>query len=278
MSSTKPIGVWREGRVASADPIDPGLLVGLGVFETMLVENGRVAGSHHHIARLQRGAQTLGLPRPDEHHAYQAIEALVKLGERHRFARLRLTWTPGAKATGELLATLGSYQPVDHVALWVSPYVRNERSPLVGVKATAYAENILALSHARDHGADEAVFGNSQNQLCEGATSNIFIEHQGQLLTPPLASGCLPGITRQLCLEWGRAQGLDIRVQPIPLSVMNDTAHVALTSALKGVLPAISIDERPLKPGPLTQKLAKIYATQRQKLLRSSNELRPPAQ
>lgn len=277
MSSSKPIGVWRDGSVASAEAIDPGLLVGLGVFETMLVENGRVAGPHHHIARLQRGAQTLQLPRPDEHRAYQAIEALIKLGEDYPFARLRLTWTPGAKGTGELLATLGTYQPVDRVALWVSPYVRNERSPIAGVKATAYAENILALSHARDRGADEAVFGNSQNHLCEGATSNIFIEHQGQLLTPPLASGCLPGITRQLCLEWGKAHGLDIRVQPIPLSVMNDTDHVALTSALKGVVSATSIDGRALKPGPLTQKLAQIYATQRAKLLRNHKELCPSA-
>src|SRR5690606_36162816 len=82
------------------------------------------------------------------------------------------------------------------------PWTRNERGALTGLKTTSYAENVRALAYAAERGCSEAIFGNTVGDLCEGTGSNIFVVVDGRLLTPPLSSGCLAGITRALVLEW----------------------------------------------------------------------------
>ena len=102
------------------------------------------------------------------------------------------------------------------------PWTRNERSATAGLKTTSYAENVVALAHAKERGGIEAVFANTRGELCEGTGTNVFVVVDGELLTPPLESGCLAGITRELTLEWCRAEGLAVREQALPLSVLAD--------------------------------------------------------
>src|SRR4029078_9248441 len=78
---------------------------------------------------------------------------------------------------------------------------RNERCPLAVLKTTSYAENVIALAYAAERGASEAVFGNLAGNLCEGTGTNVFVAVGGRLVTPPLAAGCLAGVTRALVLE-----------------------------------------------------------------------------
>ena len=82
------------------------------------------------------------------------------------------------------------------------PWPRNERGALAGLKTTSYAENVVALHHAKGRGATEAVFANLAGHVCEGTGSNVFYVVDGELRTPTLASGCLSGVTRALLLEW----------------------------------------------------------------------------
>lgn len=256
------LAVWRDGR-AGPEAIDPGLLVGTGVFETLMMISGKTFALARHQRRLAAGAQRLGLPAPPPERIEEAVSAMERAGAGHDHARIRLTWTPGPGGQGSLLATAAPYEPLTSVAVHLSEFRRNEHSAITGVKCTSYAENLLALARAREHGADEALLANTNGDLCEGATSNVFIETGGELLTPPLSAGCLPGITRELCLEWGRAHGLPIRETPLPFSVMNTTEHAALTSALKGVVPVRAIGARPMETGPLTRRLADIYLRRR---------------
>ena len=86
------------------------------------------------------------------------------------------------------------------------PWVRNERSAVAGVKTTSYAENVVALAHAHARGASEALFLNTQGRVCEGTGSNVFAVVDGAILTPPLSSGCLAGVTRDLVIEWCGAE------------------------------------------------------------------------
>ena len=76
------------------------------------------------------------------------------------------------------------------------PFRRNEFSAVAGLKTTSYAENALALAKAEELDADEAIFANTAGMLCEGTGSNVFVVLDGEVLTPPLSSGCLAGITR----------------------------------------------------------------------------------
>lgn len=254
--ASRPIAVWRGGVAGAAGPADPGLLSGMGVFETLIVINGAAFALTRHTRRLREGAARMRLPVPDPDRVRAATRALEAQCRGVGFARLRLTWTPGPSGAGSLLGTVSPLSPRPDVSVQLSPYRRNEHSAITGVKSTSYAENLLALQHAQSLGAEEAILANTRGDLCEGATSNIFIERGGELLTPTLASGCLPGVTRELALEWGRGAGIPVREVELPFSVMNATEHAALSSALKGVVAVAAIDGRPLRTGPLTRELA----------------------
>lgn len=260
-----PLAVWRDGALAPASPVDPGLLIGLGVFETLPVLSGRAFAVRRHLARLRAGARQCGLPVPEEELLHAAITGLERADgvPGLRSGRLRLTWTPGPAGEGALLATVGPTLPARPARVLLTRFRRNESSPLTGVKSTSYAENILALREAQRRGFTEAVFANTRGELCEGATSNVFIETDGEILTPELTSGCLPGITRELIIEWGRDAGLPIREATLPFSVMNTTRHAALTSSLKAMVPVTHVGERALETGPLTRQLADLFRQRR---------------
>ena len=139
----------------------------------------------------------------------------------------------------------------------MAPWPRNERSATAGLKTISYADNVVALAHARARGAGEAVFPNSAGRLCEGTGTNIFVAIGGRLLTPPLSSGCLAGVTRELLLEAGVAGEEDLEA-----SALARADEAFLTSSTREVHPIRLVDGRPLPrcPGPLTQRAADAFA------------------
>ena len=136
------------------------------------------------------------------------------------FGRLRYSVTGGIGPLGSdrhdaslTYIVVAAPQPLPPASgkLTVVPWTRNERSAVVGLKTTSYAENVVALARAKEQGAIEAVFGNTRGELCECTGSNVFVVVDGVVLTPPAESGLLLGITRELTIEWGRAAGIEIR-------------------------------------------------------------------
>ena len=128
---------------------------------------------------------------------------------------------------------------------------------MAGLKTTSYAENVVALAHATERGAGEALFANLAGNLCEGTGSNIFVGLGGRLVTPPLSSGCLAGITRELVLETTDAVEADV--------TMDDFAHADeafLTSSTRDVQPISTVDGRALPecPGPLSMAATDAFA------------------
>ncbi|MBI2709516.1 MAG: aminotransferase class IV family protein [Actinobacteria bacterium] len=210
--------VWLHGEVldatgASVPVLDHGLTVGDGVFETLKVVRGGAFALGRHLARLRRSASALGLDVPLSDDSFRAAAGeliCAAAPEVRRAGKLRITVTAGpgplgsarddAPATVVLaVAPLDPWPPTCDVV--VVPWTRNERSALAGVKSTSYAENVVALRHARSAGAGEALFRNTAGALCEGTGSNVFLVRHGALLTPSLATGCLAGITRELLVE-----------------------------------------------------------------------------
>jgi branched-chain amino acid aminotransferase len=137
------------------------------------------------------------------------------------------------------------------------PWVRNERSPVAGLKTTSYAENVVALAYAKQRGASEALFANTQGQLCEGTGSNVFVVVEGRVLTPTLASGCLAGVTRALLMEW-----CDVVEFDLPVDVLISADEVFLTSSTRDVQPVHRVDDRVLSgaPGRVTARCAEEFA------------------
>ena len=139
----------------------------------------------------------------------------------------------------------------------VVPWVRNERAATAGLKTTSYADNVVALAHAKAAGANEAIFANTLGQLCEGTGTNVFVVLDGELHTPPLESGCLAGITRALVAEWSGARETDL-----PLDALERAEEVFITSSLRDVQAVNRVDDRELPgaPGPVTREAMKLFA------------------
>lgn len=164
-----------------------------------------------------------------------------------------------AQATYVVAAGPLSPYPPSYV-LHVVPWVRNERAATAGLKTTSYAENVIAYAAAKRAGAGEAIFGNTRGELCEGTGSNIFVVIDGLIRTPPLSSGALSGVTRELLLEWATQDGLTILEEDLPLSVLQTADEVFITSTTRAVMPVHRIDGREIPIGPVTRRAAQLFA------------------
>ncbi|MET9857251.1 aminodeoxychorismate lyase [Streptomyces sp. NPDC006450] len=261
--------IWLDGALRDADEakvsvFDHGLTVGDGVFETLKAERGTTFALTRHLERLTRSARGLGLPDPDLDEVRRACAAVLEANPLP-LGRLRVTYTGGVSPLGSdrgeagptlIVALAGTTRRPDTTAVVTVPWVRNERSAVVGLKTTSYAENVVALAAAHRADASEALFANTVGRLCEGTGSNVFVVLDGQLHTPPVASGCLAGITRALVAEWCGAKETDL-----PFEALEQAEEVFLTSSLRDVQAVVRIDGRELgsAPGPVTAEAMRIF-------------------
>ena len=261
--------VWVNGELRGPDEpavsaLDHGLMVGDGVFETLKVVDGVPFALTRHLRRLGSSALGLGLPAPDPDTVRTACAAAIAAHPRGDLLRLRITSTSGA---GPLGSDRGDARPTLTVAVaagtqWppgaavaVAPWPRNERGPLVGLKTTSYAENVVALAWAKQRDADEALLLTTTGELCEGTGSNVFVVVDDQVLTPRLESGCLAGITRDLVLEWS-----DARQARLDGDVLSAASEVFLTSSTRDVQPVTLVDGRPIPAGQRTRAIQATFA------------------
>ncbi|WP_162599982.1 aminotransferase class IV [Nocardioides solisilvae] len=261
---------WIDGHLLD-DPEGPalgvtdhGFTVGDGVFEAVKVVDGRPFALTRHLDRLVRSAEGLGLPPVDEARVREAVAAVLA-AEHLALGRVRVTYTAGPAPLGSgrghgrptLAVVAAPMEPAPETTRVVTvPWPRNERGAIAGLKTTSYAENVVALAHARERGATEAVFANLAGHLCEGTGSNVFYVVDGELRTPTLASGCLAGVTRALVLEWYGAREVDE-----PIEVVGRASEVFLVSTTRDVQGVDRWDGRELPaPGPVTAEVAARWA------------------
>ncbi|MEV0735597.1 aminodeoxychorismate lyase [Streptomyces sp. NPDC050549] len=261
--------IWLDGGLqdiesARVSVFDHGLTVGDGIFETVKATDGKTFALTRHLDRLTRSARGLGLPDPDLDEVRRGCAAVLAANPMP-FGRLRITYTGGHGPLGSdrgehgptLVVALGeAKRRPDSTAVVTVPWTRNERGALAGLKTTSYAENVVALARAHQHGASEALFANTVGQLCEGTGSNVFVVLDGEIHTPPVASGCLAGITRALTVEWTGAKETDL-----PLDVLERADEVFLTSSLRDVQAVHLLDDRQLPgmAGPVTAKAMRVF-------------------
>ncbi|MEU2230635.1 aminotransferase class IV [Streptomyces vietnamensis] len=257
-------GGLHDAETARVSVLDHGLTVGDGIFETVKAERGETFALTLHLERLTRSARGLGLPDPDLDEVRRACAAVLEANPME-LGRLRITYTGGLSPLGSergdagtsLVVALGETgRRPDSTAVITVPWTRNERGALTGLKTTSYAENVVALARAREQGASEALFANTVGQLCEGTGSNVFVVVDGRILTPPVSSGCLAGITRALAVEWTGAEETHL-----PLEVLESADEIFLTSTLRDVQAVHRVDGRELAgaPGPVTAKAMRTF-------------------
>ncbi|MFC8597291.1 aminotransferase class IV [Isoptericola sp. NPDC057191] len=274
--------IWAEGRLvgqgeAALSAVDHGITVGDGVFETCTVFDGQAFALTRHLRRLARSAQGLGLAAPDEQKVRDGVAAVLAEAVRADGpfdGRLRITVTGGigplgsgrvdAPQTVVVAVQDSAMAPTSRSAR--SPWPRNERSAVAGLKTTSYAENVVALADAVRKGGDESILPNTVGDLCEGTGSNVFVERDGELVTPTLESGCLAGITRALVLEWSAEEGLPVREakeSELPFTVLDEVAQgrsqLTLTSSGRNVQPVVWLDGADVAVGEVSRAAREVF-------------------
>lgn len=262
--------IWLDGEVldpgdAVVPVFDHGLTVGDGAFETLRTERGVPFAMRRHLDRLRRSLERLGIPLEVDDDVLR--EAMCAVADSWGVpARVRLTVTAGNGPLGSgrddgpstvFVAGSAFEARGETEAVVTVPWRRNEFSAIAGVKSTSYAENVVALQRARDAGAGEALLANTAGELCEGTGSNVFVVLDGEVVTPPLSSGCLAGVTREILLDH-----VTVAEQPLPFDVLDTADEVFLTSSTRDVMGVHRVDDRALDaPGPVTRRMAEVFAT-----------------
>lgn len=277
------IRIWVDGRRvdegAAISPIDHGITVGDGVFETAKIDGGRVFALSRHHDRMDRSLAGLGLPKLDRDRIDEGVKAVLE-GEHIDFGRLRYTVTGGVGPLGSdrgdapqtYIVTAGAVpRPAPTTKVATVRWTRNENSAVAGLKTTSYAENVVALAAAKEAGASEAIFSNTLGNLCEGTGSNIFVVLGERVVTPPLEDGPLAGITRALTIEWAPEAGVEIAEEHLSFDVLDECDEAFVTSSTRDVQGVHAINDRALcdegTPGPMTSRIAAIFAERQGELL-----------
>lgn len=255
--------MWVDGRILGEDEAaihasDHGLLIGDGVFETLATREGRARFLDRHLRRLGIGASRLSIDRtPDPGVLGRVIEELIAASGITR-GRVRVTITPGpggaGRARGTTPTTIISIEQAppapDSATLSRVDWIRNERSPLAGIKSTSWSENAQILRSVRSRGFDEAVLCDSTGLLSECCAANLFLVIDDVILTPSTRSGCLPGIIREVLLESGVATESDL--PPDRLLVADE---IFITSSINEIVGVSRIDDHQLTvDGPGTRR------------------------
>ena len=245
---------------------DRGLLLGDGLFETLLAEQGRLVNLQAHLARMMAGCETLGLPRPDPEEARSlCLAALEEAGLTGERAAVRLTLTAGSGGRGlerptvlqpRLWATAAtSPEPVGPVHLRMARVRRNEGSPASRLKTLSYLDNVLA---RRQAAPDEALMLDNAGNLACASVANLFWVSGGRLFTPALDCGVLAGTVRAGVLAWAAGPGPGVAEVRMGPEALNQSDGAFLTNSLMGARPVASLDGRPLPRSPIAEQVAEV--------------------
>ena len=248
---------------------DRGFLLGDGLFETVRVRRSVPFQFAQHLERLARGADFLKIKLPFPPAQLELFAARLIQRNRMPDAVLRLTLTRGPGERGYL--PRGHARPT--LAMTLHPAPKNPPAwklatssfrlaagdPLAGFKTTSKILNVLARIEASQNGADEALLLNTRGEAVETAGGNLFWIHGGEVCTPPVGRGALPGVTREVVLEISRSLGCKTAQRAIRPARLRRAAGIFVTQSVFGVVPVTQLDGVQLAPSPLVNAIRRAY-------------------
>lgn len=241
-------------------PGQVGLLNGWGVFSTIRVADGVMFCWERHWARMQRDAARMRVPFPDnakwlEERLYRLIDANHAANATLRvvIVRNRGGMWEGPAAAERPFETIAFTAPLnnwgDAMKLDVVPHARHAASEFAGTKYLCWGENLARYERAHEQGFDEAVLLNERGEVAECTSANIFIVRGSEAFTPPLSSGCLPGVTRTLLLEEIRVPGIAVSEKVLLPEDLASADGVFVTSTTRDLMPVAAIDGLSIRRG-----------------------------
>jgi len=254
---------------------DHGLLYGDGVFEGIRAYNGIVFHLKEHIDRLYKSAHPifLKIPLTKEQLSEAVLETLRKNNLTNAYIRLVVTRGVGdlgldprkcPKPTiiiiTEPLLQLHSAEKVENGISTIITWVK--RNPVDTatheMKSLNYLNSILGKIEANNTGADEAICLDKTGYVCEGVGENIFIVRDGEIITPPVSSGALNGITRAVIIRLAKKLGIEVTEKNITPNELFTADEAFFTGTAAEVAPIREVNKRVIgagKPGPVTKRI-----------------------
>jgi branched-chain amino acid aminotransferase len=262
----------REASARVLSPGQVGLLSGWGVFSTIRIAGGVLFAWERHWARMKRDATLLRIPFPSDSSVVQ--QRLLTLARANgaidgtmRVAVVRnkggLWQGPDIERDYDLIAfTTSPSNWGEGARLAVAPQARHAASMFAGTKVLAWGHNLALLEDAQSRGFDEVILLNERGDVSECTSANIFVVEGSRVWTPPLRSGCLPGVTREILLSEVRPPGLALGEKDLRLRDLQRADEVLITSTTRNLLPVLSIEGIPLRHGgPVGRALQSAFAS-----------------
>jgi para-aminobenzoate synthetase/4-amino-4-deoxychorismate lyase len=210
----------------------------IGLFETIRIEQGQACHMDLHLERIAKSAKELKI-KFDSNRAIRLIQETCSQLDAHLIHRMRLDLS----AEGLLSLKTAVIQDLEPApVLWANDLLTDDTTMyssdrLLGHKVTRRKLYDQAWLAAEKLGAFDALFVNEQGFVTEGGRSNVFIKKDGQWITPPLASGCLPGVMRSIILKDSKYQAIEKNISRF--DVLN-AEEVIFTNALRGIVKTIN--------------------------------------
>lgn len=253
-------------------PGQAGLLNGWGIFTTLRIAQGEAFAYERHWRRLEKDAARIHLPLP-----FQSAKVRVQLREVVRAnevtegtARIYVIYNQvgfwrsdePAPEVDLILYTAGLPAYREPVRLGLREHGRHAASPLAGVKVTSWLNNVWSLAEAQSAGWDEVVLLNERGEVAECTAANIFCVRGDKVLTPPLSSGCLEGVTRSVLLEIASEAGVAVLEQTLRPEDIYAADEVFISSTNRNLLGVGEINGHGFAaaPGPVTRRLEELFA------------------
>jgi len=257
---------------------DLGLMRGDGIFETVLVVDGKPRELDPHLDRLARSAAMLELPEPDRAAFERATSLVLDNWSGGSEMALKLVYTRGIEGgdgtpTGFALGMPIGAKVLAQRAAGISAVTLDrgiepglaDRAPwlLLGAKTLSYAVNMAALREAERRGADEVVFTTSSGSVLEGPTSTLLAVNGRTITTPPATLGILPGTTQAALFRAAKREGWTVVVEPIPAVDLHTADGVFLVSSVRKITRVHTLDGKPLADSTaIHAELADLYESE----------------
>jgi branched-chain amino acid aminotransferase len=243
---------------------------GDGIFEAVLIRNGKLFRWPEHFERLRRSSGFLKIQfHLDQAHLQSVMIQLAQQnGNREGMARVTLSrgvgprgYAPSGTEKPNLVVTTEPAPPMS-----TTPWKLITSSARIAAgdsiaqnKAHSRLANVLAAMEARERGADEALLVNTDGHVTECTASNVFWFCGEVLHTPPVTVGALPGITRAVVIEICRCEKIPFAEQNITPMELKKTDGVFVTMSSRGVVEVSAVDGEILRRSPRTAQLAAAF-------------------
>ncbi len=232
-------------------PGQVGLLNGWGVFSTLRVIDGVMFAFDRHWRRMERDARLLRVPFPADpdwlaERLYRLIDANGAEQATLRVAIVRnkggMFEGPNIEADFDLIAFTKDLKDWGRSArLELAPKSRHADTVFAGTKMLSWCFNLIQLEQAQERGFDEIVMLNERGEVSECTSANLFAVFGDRVVTPPLDSGCLPGVTRAILLEEIRRPGLMMAEERLTLEQFLAADEIFMTSSTRDLLPVTEV-------------------------------------